>query len=66
MIFKEIDMAADLLINKEYINWPAEIKLKIRKVQIKAALSVNTELLRFYGVLGMDNAIGQQLVGQLH
>ncbi len=47
-------MASDLTINKEYKAWLAEIKLRIRTVQIKAAVSVNSELLRFYWGLGAD------------
>ena len=37
-----------------YKTWLSAIKHKIRTVQIKAALSVNTEMLRFYWELGAD------------
>jgi predicted nuclease of restriction endonuclease-like (RecB) superfamily len=47
-------MTSDLAINKEYKAWLTEIKLRIRTVQIKAAVSVNSELLRFYWGLGSD------------
>ncbi len=43
-----------LEINHKYINWLREIKEKVRFVQIKAALKVNTELLTFYWELGGD------------
>lgn len=48
-------MTSDLAINtKEYKAWLTEIKLRIRTVQMKAAVSVNSELLRFYWALGSD------------
>ena len=47
-------MASDLTISKEYKAWLTEIKLRIRTVQVKAAVSVNSELLRFYWGLGAD------------
>jgi hypothetical protein len=47
-------MGSELTVNKDYRAWLAEIKLKIRSVQIKAALKVNTELLVFYWELGED------------
>lgn len=47
-------MVSELTVNKDYGAWLAEIKLKLRTVQIKAALKVNTELLVFYWELGED------------
>jgi predicted nuclease of restriction endonuclease-like (RecB) superfamily len=47
-------MTSDLTTDKEYKTWLTEIKLRIRSVQIKAAVSVNSELLRFYWGLGAD------------
>ncbi|MCX5842419.1 MAG: PDDEXK nuclease domain-containing protein [Deltaproteobacteria bacterium] len=47
-------MSSDLIIDKEYKAWLSDIKLKIRNVQIKAALKVQTELLNFYWELGAD------------
>jgi predicted nuclease of restriction endonuclease-like (RecB) superfamily len=38
----------------QYKKWIADLKAKIRSVQIKAALSVNKELLTFYWELGTD------------
>jgi hypothetical protein len=46
---------SDLLkIDKEYSAWLKELKNKIRSVQIKAAVKVNTEMLSFYWELGAD------------
>lgn len=47
-------MASEITVNKDYKAWLAEIKHKIRTVQIKAALKVNTELLVFYWELGEE------------
>ncbi|MCM2358035.1 MAG: PDDEXK nuclease domain-containing protein [Geobacteraceae bacterium] len=47
-------MASEITVNKDYRAWLAEIKLKIRNVQIKAVLKVNAELLVFYWELGED------------
>ncbi len=47
-------MNSDLIADKEYKAWLADIKLKVRNVQIKAALKVQTELLNFYWELGAD------------
>ncbi len=47
-------MNSDLIIDKEYKAWLSDIKLKVRNVQIKAALKVQTELLNFYWDLGAD------------
>lgn len=47
-------MSSDLIIDKEYKTWLSDIKLKVRNVQIKAALKVQTELLTFYWELGAD------------
>lgn len=37
-----------------YKEWVAELKLHIRQSQIKAAVKVNTELIRMYWNLGKD------------
>jgi predicted nuclease of restriction endonuclease-like (RecB) superfamily len=39
-------------IDKEYLNWFAEIKTKIRSTQIRAALAANATLIEFYWDLG--------------
>ncbi len=38
--------------NNEYINWVNELKNLIQKTQIKAAISVNRELLKLYWTIG--------------
>jgi predicted nuclease of restriction endonuclease-like (RecB) superfamily len=40
--------------SEEYKNWLKDLKLRIRSVQLKAAISVNKELLQFYWELGAD------------
>ena len=48
-------MNADMKItSKDYVNWLAELKRKIRSVQVKAAVKVNAELLNFYWELGAE------------
>lgn len=42
----------ELLNQKDYINWIAELKKKVRSAQIKAAIAVNKELILFYWDLG--------------
>jgi len=42
----------NLKLNKEYKNWLIEIKTKIKNSQIKAALSVNSELTHLYWDIG--------------
>ena len=43
-----------LVNDKKYKVWLADIKARVRSAQIKAALSVNTELLRLYWSMGRD------------
>ena len=47
-------MKANLVNDKEYRIWLADIKARVRTAQIKAAVKVNTELLNLYWGLGMD------------
>ena len=42
------------ILDKDYKNWIAELSSRYRKSQIKAAIKVNTELLKFYWELGQD------------
>ncbi len=42
----------ELIENKEYKNWLVELKTKIKTSQIKAALSVNSELIMLYWEIG--------------
>ena len=41
-----------MLLSPEYKNWLLEIKQKIRSVQLKSAVAVNSELINFYFELG--------------
>ncbi len=47
-------MNQSLTKNKNYSVWLKELKNKVRLVQIKAAVKVNSELLQFYWELGQD------------
>ncbi|MFA5144110.1 MAG: PDDEXK nuclease domain-containing protein [Candidatus Omnitrophota bacterium] len=47
-------MKYNLVNSKEYKVWLADIKARVRNAQIKAALSVNTELLKLYWSIGAD------------
>ena len=40
--------------SEEYKSWILELKQKIRQCQIKAAIKVNTELLKLYWQMGED------------
>lgn len=40
------------MIDKEYKDWLIELKQKVRKAQLKAAVAVNTELIMLYWELG--------------
>lgn len=53
-------MDSDLIIGNDYKIWLADIKGRIRNVQIKAALKVNVELLNFYWELGADIVAKQE------
>ncbi|MFR9650367.1 MAG: DUF1016 N-terminal domain-containing protein [Rikenellaceae bacterium] len=41
-------------IEKGYKEWLSEVKLRVKQSQIKAAVKVNTQLLRLYWSLGED------------
>ena len=47
-------MKSNLIFDKEYKVWLANIKTRVRNAQIKAAISVNTELLKLYWGIGAD------------
>ena len=53
-------MKQALIQNKTYYSWLKELKHKVRLVQIKAAVKVNSELLQFYWGLGQDIADKQR------
>ena len=42
------------IITSEYKNWIVDLKLRIRQSQIKAAVKVNSELLRLYWQMGSE------------
>jgi predicted nuclease of restriction endonuclease-like (RecB) superfamily len=47
-------MGSDGIANSQYKEWLKELKQRVRKAQLKAAVSVNTALLTFYWELGTD------------
>ena len=49
-----IEMSKLLSVNKEYAEWLKSLSLRFRQSQIKAAVKVNSELLKFYWSLGQD------------
>ena len=49
-------MMDKLIASAEYKKWLVSLKSKIRRSQIKAAVQVNTEMLRMYWELGKDIA----------
>ena len=48
------EMSNLLSINKEYAEWLKSLSQRFRQSQIKAAVKVNSELLKFYWSLGQD------------
>lgn len=42
------------ILDKDYLEWVEELCKRYRKSQIRAAVKVNTEMLRFYWELGQD------------
>ena len=51
---KRVVRSHDITLDKEYAQWIHDIKQRVRKVQIKAAVKVNQEMLKFYWNLGRD------------
>ncbi|MDE6378312.1 MAG: PDDEXK nuclease domain-containing protein [Duncaniella sp.] len=47
-------MSDKLILDKEYKDWVAHLSSRYRTAQIKAAIAVNSEMLRFYWELGRD------------
>lgn len=47
-------MTSNLINNSDFKQWVVDLKTRIRQSQIKAAISVNSELLRLYWELGRD------------
>ena len=54
-------MKYNLVNSKEYKIWLADIKARVRSAQIKAALSVNTELLKLYWSIGLISLPGKKM-----
>ena len=50
-----------LASNSEFKNWVSQLKKDIRSAQVKAAIKVNTELLRLYWRMGADICKKQKL-----
>ena len=60
------------IIDSQYKEWIADLSKRYRQSQVKAAVKVNTEMLRFYWSLGrdivkysLDNKYGSQFYGVL-
>jgi predicted nuclease of restriction endonuclease-like (RecB) superfamily len=51
------------IFHPDYTNWILQLKQKFRQTQIKAAVKVNDELLRFYWELGADIVEKQEKTG---
>lgn len=49
-----------LILDKDYTDWVADLSKRYRSSQIKAAVSVNEELLKFYWSLGRDMLMRQE------
>ena len=47
-------MSNRIILDKEYKEWIGQLSNRYRKAQIKAAIAVNSEMLRFYWELGRD------------
>ena len=48
-------MSKDItILDKDYVQWIKELSSRYRRSQIKAAVKVNEEMLRFYWELGRD------------
>lgn len=52
-------MSSEIMSAQLYKTWLADVKLKVRNTQIKAAVKVNAELLNLYWELGSDIVIKQ-------
>lgn len=47
-------MSGKLILDKDYRDWIGQLSNRYRTAQIKAAVAVNTEMLKFYWELGRD------------
>ena len=51
---KEVGTKILSINDKDYQDWLVELKTRFKQSQIKAAIKVNSELIRFYWSLGRD------------
>ena len=49
------------MADSDYLKWLSELKKRVRVAQLKAAISVNVEMLKFYWSLGEDICSNQKL-----
>lgn len=49
------------MADSDYLKWLSELKKRVRVAQLKAAISVNVEMLKFYWSLGEDICSNQNL-----
>lgn len=42
------------ILDKDYLQWVSELSKRYRQSQVKVAIKVNTEMLKFYWSLGRD------------
>lgn len=56
LLKKTENMAGNMTLtgNSEFKSWVSQLKKDIRHAQVKAAIKVNTELLRLYWRMGAD------------
>lgn len=47
-------MEENYILEKEYIQWVSELKQRVSQMQLKAAISVNEEMIRLYWSIGED------------
>ena len=50
------------ILDKDYLQWVSELSKRYRQSQVKAAIKVNTEMLKFYwSCLKSRSALGKQV-----
>jgi predicted nuclease of restriction endonuclease-like (RecB) superfamily len=54
------DVSKNIKADSDYRDWLFQLKDKLRRVQIKAAVAVNREMLQFYWELGADIVLKQK------
>ncbi len=65
-------MSSRIILDEEYKEWIGQLSIQYRNAQIKAAVAVNTEMLKFYWELGQgiesmqaDNKYGSRFFDTL-